>query len=931
MKPRIMALVAIVLLFASVSPLSAQDVRLSPPSYTRRLPTEFRIQSAGGVGDQVLAVWGTTVPAADSQVVGELRMQLLQQGELVGDERPIHSSAGRPFGFVQVIPLTGSYLVLWNDRRVGAPGIYARRIDTAGNFLDDEQRVSPGSVVPDATGRITTLGDRSSGLALLWDDHRTGHPALYHLGIDSLGRARGTERRLGGALLGVRTLTGLPGLWLLSVSDGSSALVHADGSIDIVSVLGKEGWAHAHLGADMALAVLDSDQIHIYRSPVDSGAGHVVALPALHGGVAGSATLSRDSTGDYVVHFATVDVTGSENVRGWIIARIYSLIVHGDAVTGPRFVDSLMQPNGYPDPNFTRSWALCAYKGTTVERGCDNGYLVGVRFNGKQYRDRDVVIPDYTATLSYAIDGGGRYTPWGTGFQYACDPPPPVVPIVRSASDTASIVSVGADHVTLQAPVASLRLFHDDHDPALVVRSGELLLGWLRRYDTVSAMLIRVPRGPQGAPADVAITQADGVPYKLGSTGCQEELLTPLIEERKLVAASGDGYGAAVESSTCIAHIARHCIEIPQTQSEYDACTSVKVPTIAGWATPIYYARGPQWTPAGPYASRIMGYDPDGHELLVRVELNPQQMEPELHLIAIDDTGAIAWKIDAPLRASASIVPIGPARYLGIVGSHTTVIDGSDSVASFDLPGDAVGAFHRRLHGDRFLRGFLPDSATPRLRLQLFTLQGRLLGERSIDIPSGSGALAIVQRPSDTSLSLIRGTREGVRLTQLDGDLRPVIVDSLISATHDSVGTVTGAYIGDSLFVAWEDYRERERAIYGTSRGIVVPRRGDVAAVRSEPHADMPTGASHGAHLLGIVPLPALDHATVIVKALSRSSATLELVDMLGRRLLLRTLDGLAAGEHRLDLDLSPLSPGTYFVRLHADEGDEIGRLTVVR
>ena len=69
--------------------------------------------------------------------------------------------------------------------------------------------------------------------------------------------------------------------------------------------------------------------------------------------------------------------------------------------------------------------------------------------------------------------------------------------------------------------------------------------------------------------------------------------------------------------------------------------------------------------------------------------------------------------------------------------------------------------------------------------------------------------------------------------------------------------------------------------------------------------------------LAGAFPNPAFDRMSVAFTLASDAPATLDLVDVSGRRVLGHDVGKLGAGEHRIDLSTSgQVAPGLYFVRL---------------
>jgi hypothetical protein len=66
----------------------------------------------------------------------------------------------------------------------------------------------------------------------------------------------------------------------------------------------------------------------------------------------------------------------------------------------------------------------------------------------------------------------------------------------------------------------------------------------------------------------------------------------------------------------------------------------------------------------------------------------------------------------------------------------------------------------------------------------------------------------------------------------------------------------------------------------------------------------------------GLEPNPAVDELVVSFTLPSGDAATLEMIDVSGRRVLARALTGLSAGRHTLRLDQAPPAAGVYFLRL---------------
>jgi hypothetical protein len=72
---------------------------------------------------------------------------------------------------------------------------------------------------------------------------------------------------------------------------------------------------------------------------------------------------------------------------------------------------------------------------------------------------------------------------------------------------------------------------------------------------------------------------------------------------------------------------------------------------------------------------------------------------------------------------------------------------------------------------------------------------------------------------------------------------------------------------------------------------------------------------------LSVFPNPAVDRAVAHFQLSRSQQVTLDVFDLLGRRLGHRDLGLLSAGEHEANLDVRQLPPGIYIVRLSGDAG----------
>jgi hypothetical protein len=128
--------------------------------------------------------------------------------------------------------------------------------------------------------------------------------------------------------------------------------------------------------------------------------------------------------------------------------------------------------------------------------------------------------------------------------------------------------------------------------------------------------------------------------------------------------------------------------------------------------------------------------------------------------------------------------------------------------------------------------------------------------------------------------------------------------------------------------LVFEDRDVLPGARYGYRLAIPAPGGGDTRT--GEVWVDVP--ASPALALEGLRPNPAAGDARVAFTLADDSPATLELLDVGGRRLLAREVGALGAGRHVMALEAGrPLAPGLWFLRLTQGGRSVTARAAVVR
>jgi hypothetical protein len=192
------------------------------------------------------------------------------------------------------------------------------------------------------------------------------------------------------------------------------------------------------------------------------------------------------------------------------------------------------------------------------------------------------------------------------------------------------------------------------------------------------------------------------------------------------------------------------------------------------------------------------------------------------------------------------------------------------------------------------------------------------------DNRAGDQRYVYMQRLDNTGAS--QWTADGVTGTELalvstEADAEHVrlvwhafgsVAATVYRSTTDQDWTPLGEVYSDgSGNVTFEDRDVVPGGRYGYRLGI---RQGGSESFAGEAWVEVPTGLELA--LEGLRPNPAVRELVVSFTLSSRHSASLEMVDVSGRRVMKRNLEGLAPGRHTLRLDGPPPPAGIYFLRL---------------
>jgi hypothetical protein len=178
-SPHALALFVALASFASAIavPVVAQPRRLSPlEALSVSLRDDIRIEAADSAAGVTIGVFGSYVRDLDDVEGHRALMAARVDRAGAGVPVAITSRDARPTSLVRVVARSGGSTVIWSDRRRGAEGLYARRLDAQGGLVGEEEMILPGSVEELVTEplhpRVTVVLRRDEAPAVLDDEAR---------------------------------------------------------------------------------------------------------------------------------------------------------------------------------------------------------------------------------------------------------------------------------------------------------------------------------------------------------------------------------------------------------------------------------------------------------------------------------------------------------------------------------------------------------------------------------------------------------------------------------------------------------------------------------------------------------------------------------------------------------------------------------------
>ncbi|MDB5034930.1 MAG: hypothetical protein JWQ98_2171 [Chlorobi bacterium] len=878
---RRLALLAFLLLPAvSAVTVAQEDIRLSTDPLQVAIPDDARIQSVGQVDSVRLAVWGSTRLDAAGTVVNTLYMQLLRDTAQLGQPRIVTSPDARPFGYVQVVSLADRFLVCWNDRRGGA---YVLTVDTAGSVGAESLLWNgslAGNIFPVPTG---------GGYRLMWNDR--GDSSIHARRIDREGVPLEGELTYANGYLGAfQYPTRLPGLIILGQGNLPPIVLDGDGkNIPLGAAAAKLALPY-YLGDDGDVVTIRNDTVREYRTILDSIPSRIFRVKLESGAISQTETVARDTAGRIQITYVVNGVPDYHPPSTLLDDPINRVVEQSPGEFGnPLHVATILvlyTPSGCYQFGIQGT-------GATFIRGCDNSYKIlphfigwymGYCHGGDISRNLDTILP-YIITPERIIvrDYGSApladsLLPHDCGYDQ--------IPVVRitSASDSRVRITIRGSVITCAAPAAILPINVPQLYPAVMNYRGTMLMNWLSFGFDSTAWL-----GIWNRREIPAVDSIDGM-------SIDGYLTTPPAGSGRNVSyASWRGNNQFMLSS-------------------HTAWTDTD--KVARQKCAIYTATAEGWK----QGESIFATDPLRRLSIISVFRNPDNNQTVIgsarvtangwcvgvRALAIDSNGATAWRVDSTRmnpEVYLTVLPLTTNDFLAVEADGLLSVRGTTIDSVFFWYPD-YNPVYARVFGTRFIRCYIRWG---NLEAAIFDTLGHVVGlSRSIPIVVGGRDLHIVQNPADSGIVVLYGGKKGTMMMVFDKNLSSLQQNIPVSNHHDSTAHPVAAFRGDSLYVAWEDYRNGIADIYGQVVRVSTASLPSGTALEN-------AGAGSGG-IMSIVPEPVGSIMSMRLNGRGAAHRELVICDLYGAIVIKRGLD---AGRDVLTVETGALPNGVYFARVN--------------
>lgn len=919
-----------ILLFAAIaSPAQVDDIRISPPDpLTYSLPDSAAMQSAATIGDRTLVVWGSMALDDYGMRVATLMMQMVVGGVPVGSPVRINEPSSPPTSMVAVLALKDRFLVIWRDARNPSGMFSSRGVALDGTLSGQVDAIKAPVPIAETQIWVRAEGD---GYTLSWM-HSPLSPSSYDRSYFSRQRLDAEGRVIGKPepLLKPYNYASImypEGPGLVFEDQGEFFTVfHSDrGVYDERQIDGTRLRAASFLNADTSLLSIHAignkrPALQYYRNVFDEMPERSISLSEGPGSIPLDqfGSVRKLSGGRYEITYALASTNWGYTPQDTVV-RIRRRILDANGMIG--------------DPVTLKVITNTSYQGCDVSRINDlrsvgGGYHM---FSDDGIERSSISISGaltYPTTLTCRIDvvftpdGGVFWTDELQGIAGAGD--------IRNRADIGRLVHDSLSQVSLHLngnqivlsalSVGSAGMPHQCH-PSLARQGGTFQVGWQQLGSAERVMF-----GETALMPDLAFRPIDSIvwdrplefPDLYGSANASYGYIVP-VEHAVLI----DRRSAFLSGGT------------KSTSSYTDRYQSLCYGSPAG----LKSTAGLKHSASLSYSYWYSIHDPNTRGTVVSQYNMWGSGNWFLEVYALDSNGNKVWQDSISTGYRSRFVPVAPNEFYAydintcapLVRYKNGAAIGQADISP--LTTMQLGRF-RRLLGDRFLRihaaqpvtglsandlylhsdkpssNTLAVVADSLVVVELYDIDGGLLAATTIKAPTRYYDFSVMQVRRDSSILIVWGSDNGIRLTVLGSNLQMRERDILISHTEKKAVEPAIVLEDTVLHLVWADYRNPGADIYGTSWSLP-------AWLRSIPGREGGNRIAVGRAL----PTPSHDRAAIPFTAPAAGPLSVALVDPLGRRVRLETREDIPAGDGTLELDLRGVAPGIYTVVLTGSDG----------
>ncbi len=878
--PATAALVAytLLLMVRAAVPANAQsEFRLSthggPASV---LPVDIRIQSAASIGSVTMVAWGNARLAPSGMLVPTLVYAMIRDTHQVGPITELHSPEARPFGTVFVSTIGNGFMVFWNDRRLAAPGIYSRRFDTSGTPLGNEERISRGVVTPSAELTMGALGTREYGRLVVWNDSREERPGVYAVHVAPDGRVDIPEQHLGSTFTSVQ-VSNVGYYSFRRFDDNAVHMIDNAGLIDPRVVPNRFLANTIFIDNDLSLATITKEYLDLYPSLWDSVPQRRIKLKATP---TWDVAIIKLPNQRYIV----ADVLTDYIVRGYRISLQQQLVDSNGTIR----TDTLY-PAEYTAPTLPRGGtpyiSITSYKRVA---GCSGDWMFDIEitsgWSSATYGDHE--SKTHWTTAIYG--DGSTKSLWDGGtpdLDLGCKIQLPTVTRASHSDTSTTKVTLGGQTVTVSIAIPQGTPHTQHGRPSISWSTDAPVVGWTElTIDSASSAVnllsnrpLRQVRTPGG--------------------------FTPRYADRTngVIDASWPTFRTTPKGPPPYKAWETNPIFISQNYLS-DSWRS-KEAKIIFFDTNI------------PMTERAFAYDANtGNRLIVMQQRRYSNNTNTLTFLIDTSSKIIAVdSMDFHTTSGMSAILFGYRDFVLADAQHGVHYRSGIIIDTIKFsPIDGI-AYYQQLANGIFARLILDrndnDVRGARLTIQLFNERLQQTAETSLYLPGDRHDPTIVEDKEHSTLTLLTAGN-GIFAQQFTYDLRPAGNDRQISTGKEAATSPVGTVRSGQMLVVWrmldnDDEQIRGKYVPVSALSDVVEREG----IRASPTND-----------LRATPNPANGVARIWFTEPVAEPARLDLTTMLGdvvRSVELPTVAG-SGRQRSLDLDVSGLPRGLYFVRLRS-------------